>query len=134
MTQENISPSNKSDPLVSLSLRVEHQRAAFGIGTDRPRLSWLVDTEANGWHQAGYEIELYEAGGKLLDQTGRVDSDQSVLIDWPFEPLSSRQRFMVRARAWSTNGQSSGWSESVPIEAGLLQREDWSAGFIGPDW
>ena len=28
----------------------------------------------------------------LMNQTGQDESDQSVLVDWPFEPLSSRDR------------------------------------------
>src|SRR5689334_22268222 len=134
MTQDKTSSRNASESLPSLALRVEHQREAFGIGTDSPRLSWIVETAGNEWHQAGYEIESYAVGGRLLNQTGRVNSDQSALVAWPFEPLSSRERVTVRARAWSTDGQTSDWSERVPIEVGLLQTLDWSARFIGPAW
>src|SRR5262245_33367088 len=134
MTRDKTSSGNQSESPASLSMRVEHQRDAFGIGTDHPRLSWMVETESPGWHQAGYEIESYDPDGKLLNQTGRVESDQSVLIDWPFNPLSSRQRITVRGRVWSTDGQSSDWSEVVPIEVGLLQTQAWSARFVGPAW
>ena len=75
----------------SLNVRVEHLGDAFGIGTDRPRLSWIVETDSQGWHQGGYEIEAYDADGKLVNQTGRVESDQSVLVAWPFAPLQSRE-------------------------------------------
>lgn len=118
----------------TLKVRAEHLRDAFGIGTGRPRLSWIVETDEKGWRQGGYEIEIYDAVGNLQGQTGRVDSDQSVLIDWPFEPLSSRERVTVRVRVWSASGQLSGWSELIPIEAGLLQSQDWIARFITPDW
>ena len=118
----------------TLHVRVEHLRDAFGIGSDRPRLSWIVETGAQGWHQAAYEIELYDAEGKLRRQTGRIESDQSVLVDWPFEPLSSRERVSIRARVWSTEGEASDWSESAPIEMGLLHTQDWMARFVGPDW
>ncbi len=82
----------------TLKVRVEHLRDAFGIGTDRPRLSWIVETENPGWHQAGYEIESYGADGKLLNQTGQVESAQSLLLDWPFEPLPSRERITFALR------------------------------------
>ncbi len=117
-----------------LHVRVEHYRDTFGIGADRPRLSWIVETEAQGWHQAAYEIELYDADGNLRGQTGRVESDQSVLVDWPFEPLTSREQVTLRARVWSTEGHESGWGESVLIEVGLLYPDDWTARFVGPDW
>ena len=117
-----------------LKVRVEHNRNSLGIGMDRPRLSWIVETESRGWHQAGFEIESYDADGNLRGQTGRVESDQSVLVNWPFEPLSSREGLMIRVRVWDRNGQPSAWSESMPIEAGLLQATDWTAHFVGPNW
>src|SRR6266487_4611241 len=118
----------------TLNVRVEHLPDAFGIGTDHPRLSWIVETSNEEWVQAGYEIEAYDADGKLRDQTGRVHSDQSVLIAWPFETLSSRERLAVRVRVWSVDRQISDWSERTSIEMGLLRVQDWTAHFIGPDW
>lgn len=134
MTQNRTLPSKTEPSSTSLRLRVEHQREIFGIGSDRPRLSWIVETQEPGWQQAAYEVEIYDADGTLRGQTGRVDSDQSVLVDWPFAPLNSRARVGVRARAWNRNGRVSAWSEPVSIEVGLLHEEDWSARFVGPDW
>src|SRR5579864_1986832 len=81
-------------------VRVEHGRDALGIGTPRPRVSWIVHTGAANWWQDGYEIEAFGADGGLRAQTGRVASDQSVLIPWPFAPLQSRERLLLRVRAW----------------------------------
>ena len=120
--------------MATLKVHIEHLRDAFGIGTDLPRLSWILETTNEGWYQAGYELESYNVDGKLLSQTGRVESDQSVLVDWPFAPLSSRERLSVRVRVWDKEDQLSAWSELVPIEVGLLQAEDWTARFISPDW
>ena len=94
----------------SVQVRVEHLGDALGIGTDRPRLSWVVETDSRGWHQSGYEIEAYGADGRLVNQTGRVASDRSVLVPWPFAPLQSRQQVSLRARVWGTDGCESTWS------------------------
>jgi alpha-L-rhamnosidase len=120
--------------MTKLKVRIEHLREAFGIGTDQPRLSWIVETDSQGWRQSSYEIEAYDADGEPRGQTGRVESDQSLLVDWPFVPLASRERLTVRVRVWDQDGQSSGWSEPTPIEVGLLQTADWTARFITPDW
>ena len=119
---------------MQLKLRVEHRRDAFGIGSDRPRLSWMVETDLQNWQQTGFEIQSYDNDGELLTQSGRVDSDQSVLVDWPFSPLQSREQVSLRVRVWGTDGSESNWSELFHIEAGLLQPDDWSAQFISPDW
>src|SRR5687768_12997911 len=120
--------------MTTLNVRIEHLRDAFGIGTDHPRLSWIVEAETQGWRQTAYEIEAHDAAGKPRGQTGRVESDQSVLVAWPFTPLASRERLTVRVRVWDVDGGPSAWSEPTPIEVGLLQTGDWTAHFITPDW
>lgn len=114
-------------------VRVEHQSEAFGIGTDRPRLSWMVETANSGWRQAGYEIESYDAAGNLGSQTS-VESDESQLVAWALAPLASRERLNVRVRVRGEDGERSAWSEHVPVEAGLLDTQDWSAHFVSPAW
>lgn len=116
------------------NLHVEHLQDALGIGAAKPRLSWSVQTETPCWYQKAYQIELSDAEGHLLHQTERIESDQSVLVAWPFAPLASRQRVSIRMRVWGTDEVLSDWSELVPIEAGLLHAEDWQAQFITPAW
>jgi alpha-L-rhamnosidase len=114
-------------------LQIEHLTHPFGIGVERPRLSWTVETAAQDWRQRAYEIEA-SAEDQPTRLSGRVDSSQSVLAPWPFDPLASRQRLDVRVRVWGQDGEMTDWSEPVRIETGLLQVSDWSAAFISPDW
>lgn len=116
------------------TVRFEYCQDALGIGTARPRISWIINTAVQGWRQAGYELEMYDRGGRLLDQTGRVESDQSVLVAWPFVPFSSREQLSVRVRVCGTDGGLSAWSTLTPVEAGLFHVEDWTARFVTPDW
>jgi alpha-L-rhamnosidase len=111
-------------------LRFEHRADALGIGASRPRLSWIAETSIPNWRQTAYEIELLGAAPTLI----RVDSDESNLIPWPFEPLRSRERVAVRVRIHGADGSISDWSDPAWAEAGLLDRNDWSANFITPDW
>ena len=91
--------------MTKLKIRIEHLREAFGIGTAHPRLSWIVEAESQGWGQTAYEIEAHDVDGKPRRTTGRVESDQSVLVDWPFAPLQSRERVSLRARVWGNDGK-----------------------------
>lgn len=118
----------------SVTLRVEHLREVLGIGTSRPRLSWIVETDIQNWYQSGYEIEACNADGESIAETGCIESGQSILVPWPFEPLQSRQRANLRVRVWGLDGSESPWSEFVSVEAGLLDARDWSARFIAPAW
>ncbi len=115
-------------------IRFEHLPHPLGIGVDRPRLSWVIESSAQNWKQAAYELEAYSSDQHPRGQTGRVASAESVLMPWQFTPLRSRERLAVRVRVWGQDGSASGWSEPAWVEAGLLQAADWTAQFITPDW
>jgi alpha-L-rhamnosidase len=134
MTQQGLTPGAVVSDVTISDVRFEHHRDAFGIGETRPRLSWIIATTARGWRQAGYEVEAYRSDGQLCDRTGRVESDQSVLVSWPFAPLSSREHLTARVRVWGLDEQPSEWSDFSPVEAGLLHADDWAAQFVTPDW
>ncbi|WP_436789982.1 family 78 glycoside hydrolase catalytic domain [Yinghuangia sp. YIM S10712] len=113
----------------------EHARDGLGIGWDRPRLSWRTRTQSSGWLQSGYELELVTADGTRRE-VAAVDSDESVLVPWPFPPLGSRERVGVRVRVSGTDAPDtwSPWSEVAWAETGLSVAGDWTARFVSPDW
>ncbi|WP_353816522.1 family 78 glycoside hydrolase catalytic domain [Agromyces sp. SYSU T00266] len=113
---------------------VEHHREPLGIGEATPRLSWIVDTDAAGWHQHASEIEIVDpdAPGAAFT-TGRVDGDAQVLVAWPAAPLPSRARRVVRVRVWGPDGEASGWSDPTELETGLLEPALWRASLVAPD-
>jgi alpha-L-rhamnosidase len=115
------------------ALRFEHHEEPFGIGEDRPRLSWQVRTDAPGWVQTAYELELGPDAGSLVSY-GRVDSAEQLLQPWPARPLASRERVAARVRVWGNDGGPSEWSPLAWVEAGLLDAVDWQAAMIRPSW
>ena len=117
------------------AVRFEHRRVGdgLGIGVAAPRLSWITETDAPGWRQVAHEIEVVDGRGVPATTPGRVESDESVFVPWPAEPLESRQRRRVRVRVWGSDGGASAWSDPAEVEAGLLDASDWSARFITPD-
>ncbi|MEA4906347.1 MAG: family 78 glycoside hydrolase catalytic domain [Anaerolineaceae bacterium] len=139
MVDTAYTPDNSSNkgPEIKISIyevQVEHHRDAIGIGEPSPRLSWKISTDAQNWIQSAYEIELLEPSGLLKSRSARIASTDSVLVPWPFAPLTSRQRVQVRIRVFDQLGRSSEWSEPTPIETGLLHATDWTSQFITPDW
>lgn len=108
------------------SVRFEHHREVLGIGDTRPRLSWITTDAPDGWSQASYELQRRDG------ESIRVDSAESVLVPWPFDALSSRERREIRVRVTGADGAWSGWSDWAAVEAGLLEASDWSALMVGP--
>jgi alpha-L-rhamnosidase len=115
-------------------LRLEHCRETLALGTAQPRLSWTMTTSIAGWRQSAYELEASPRHGRPRARTGRVPSDESVLVAWPFDALSSREQVDVRVRVWGANGEAGDWSDTCHVEAGLLDVADWRARFMTPDW
>ncbi|MEU4226792.1 glycoside hydrolase family 78 protein [Nonomuraea sp. NPDC026600] len=114
---------------MTIDLRFEHHREPIGIGEPRPRLSWTVRNDRPGWQQHGYDVEIRDAEGKVVSATGR---SESVLVPWPGDDLSSRERRDVRVRVRGQDGRTSEWSEWNSVEAGLLDAEQWRADAAAP--
>jgi alpha-L-rhamnosidase len=107
------------------NLRVEHlDHPTLGIDCRAPRLSWWLPKAAN--RQVAYRILASNW------DSGRIRSDESVLVPYAGPPLESRQRFEWRVKVWTDLGESE-WSEPAIWEMGLLEPSDWTAVWIGPD-
>jgi alpha-L-rhamnosidase len=105
-------------------LRVEHLSEALGIDTARPRFSWWLPDGAR--EQLAYRIRT-DTGW----DSGRVESSDSVLVEYAGPALRSGQRVEWQVRVWTEAGESE-WSDTCAFELGLLDAEDWSARWIAP--
>jgi alpha-L-rhamnosidase len=105
-------------------LRVEHLDQPLGIRVTEPRLSWRLPEGAA--LQVAYRLTT----GNGWD-TGRVDSDQSLLVPYAGPALSSGQRVDWRVKVWTDRGES-GWSAPSWFEVGLLGRGDWQVRWVEP--
>ncbi|MEW1837257.1 family 78 glycoside hydrolase catalytic domain [Nonomuraea angiospora] len=108
---------------VPTSLRVEHLDVPLGIHVARPRLSWTLP--AGSEVQFAYRIR---AGGW---DSGRVESDQSVLVPFDGPATRSGERVEWQVKVWTDAGESD-WSAPSWWEAGLLEPADWTARWIEP--
>ena len=109
------------------SLGVEHRQNPRGIGTATPRLSWQLTGDLP---QVGYEVSI--SGEKRMPATAALASANSILEPWPFVPLASRESVDVRVRARLADDVVTEWSSPLTIEAGLLERADWSTDWVSP--
>ena len=119
-------------------LRCEYRVDPLGIDVVKPRLSWVLQSSRRGQKQTAYRIlvassaeNLEENKGDLFD-TGKVESEQSVHVEYTGTPLKSRMRCYWKVKAWDKDGKGSAWSESAKWSMGLLKQSDWGAQWIGP--
>jgi alpha-L-rhamnosidase len=114
------------------AVRFEHrtdESPVLGIGTETPRLSWIVPEADAAFVQEAYEVELTRADG--TSEVVQVTGGEQVLVPWPAAPLRSRESVRVRVRVRGA-GMRSDWSDPATVEVGLLRTEDWTARFISP--
>ena len=134
------------------NLRCEYRENPLGIDVAHPRLSWIIEdggrkTEGRGQRQTAYQILvastaalLAEGKGDLWD-SGKVASDQSVLVEYQGKTLESWRPYHWKVRVWTTAGSggslftvySSDWSKPAVWTMGLLKPDDWQAKWIGAE-
>ncbi|QPZ40133.1 family 78 glycoside hydrolase catalytic domain [Paramicrobacterium chengjingii] len=110
--------------------RAEYLDDAFGVGTAKPRLSWRIESASAEWRSDRYSLRIERDDGTT--DAVVVDSDEQLYVPWPFAPLVSRERVWVSVRVRSGDGVWTNESESLAIEAGLLEPGDWVKKLISP--
>lgn len=110
-------------------VRLEQVEAGEVLGEREPRVSWILAGGHGGFVQRSYELELADTTGT---ESRHVESADSVLVEWPFRPLSSRGSGAVRVRCQGADGRWTEWSDHCELVAGLFEPSDWNARFISP--
>jgi len=123
------------DPVAD-RLRCEYLTHPLGIDVAKPRLSWVIESDRRGERQTAYQVliasseeHLKNDKGDLWD-SGKVESDQSVHVEYAGKPLVSRQSCHWKVRVWLDGGKASGWSKPATWTMGLLDAADWQAKWI----
>ena len=125
--------------LQPVSLRCEYRTNPLGIDVPRPRLSWVLKSDeagARGLRQTAYQIQvassqaLLQAGKADLWDSGKVESDRSIQVEYSGKELASRTRCWWKVRVWDQAGKVSPWSRPAMWSMGLLQVSDWAGQWI----
>ncbi|HEY5345424.1 MAG TPA: family 78 glycoside hydrolase catalytic domain, partial [Verrucomicrobiae bacterium] len=120
-------------------LRCEHLQNPQGIDVAQPRLSWLLQSGERNVKQSAYEILVASSEKKLahnngdLWDSGKVASDESILIAYAGKTLASREECFWKVRVWDAVGKVSAWSNPALWTMGILATNDWHAKWIGLD-
>ena len=106
-----------SQNLFVKELTCEHKINPLGIDVLKPRLSWKITGTGGSILQTGYSIRVATdakfTSGKLVWQTEKTASDESVLQEYKGPALKSGQRYYWQVRVWDNKGRVSKWSETA---------------------
>jgi len=133
---EGLARGEDQSPARVVQLRCEYRTNPLGIGTVRPRLSWIINDSRPGAIQTAYQILvastpeiLAQNRGDLWD-TGKVISSEMNQLEYAGKPLQSRMTCYWKVRIWDANQQVTPFSEPAMWSVGLLQPEDVQARWI----
>jgi alpha-L-rhamnosidase len=116
------------------NLTCDHRVNPLGIDKLKPVFSWKIYGSGNSLMQTAYSIrvstDMKFSSGKIIWQTGRVESDESILHVYKGADLKSGERYYWQVRIWDNSGRVSKWSETAWFETGLLAESDWKARWI----
>lgn len=105
----------------------------IGFYTDTPAFSWKIPNGVQS--QSAYSIVVASSPDLLpnkadLWESGKIESDQTIFIEYNGRKLSSKQKAFWKVKFWDEKGNESQWSETAFFELGLLKNEDWQAKWI----
>ena len=124
-------------PLSLYDLRCEDLTSPLAIDSAQPHLSWKIKADASGTMQTHYEIMVATSEKALrrdeadLWSSGKVASDESVMIPYAGKSLASRSLAYWKVRVWDNYGNVSQWSDVQRFGVGILTAEEWQGDYIG---
>lgn len=113
-------------------LSCEYRKNPIGIDISNPRLSWKLKSEKDNIQQTAYEIRVADNKNDLYNNknliwsSGKVNTSQSILIDYNGPSLESGQRVYWQVRVWDQNNKKGPWSEVAFWESGIMDKSAWN--------
>ncbi|MDA3823892.1 MAG: glycoside hydrolase family 78 protein [Bacteroidales bacterium] len=124
------SPSN-----APVNLKVEYGSRIVDEAT--PRFSWTLDDTVRGAKQNAYQILIASSTSVLNEKkadlwnSGKVESDQSIFVNYGGSNLESGKRYFWTVKIWNHDNQESEWSAAQSFDMAFLNASLWKAKWIG---
>ncbi len=124
-------------PIGVVNLRCEYLTEPLGIDAREPELSWELAADGRGLFQTAYQILVASDPSRLAAgqadawDSGKVKSGRTHHVRYAGTPLASGSFYHWKVRIWDQSGRRSEWSPTARWSAGLLEKADWKARWIG---
>ncbi len=123
-------------PPPPLHLRCEYRKNPLGIETEVPRFAWNLQHPKKSQKQLAYQIIVSDQKEDLENETapvwdsGRVESDNTVNIEYAGSPLAGHQRYFWCVRWWDAENTASAYSGISDFTTGFFKGENWAARWL----
>lgn len=120
-----------------MQMLVEYAEKPLAIGTRKPRFSWTVPLAGRNRKQSAYQIlvataeELLQPGTADLWDSGKVESSQSVNVEYAGAELQSNMDCFWTVQIWDEKGKPVGFSPAEYFGTARFDENNWPAQWIG---
>lgn len=108
-------------------LSIEYAKKPVGLDEESPRFSWKLVSDKKNVLQKAYRIIVDD-----MWDSGRVESPQSVHIEYSGKKLMPKSEYKVRVKVWDNCGEESDWEEGS-FETGFLNENLWKGEWLVPE-
>ena len=125
------STPGKSKHLVFEKLTCETLENPIGVDSRNPSFSWILNSMDYDQSQSTYQVVVASSTDLLnpdmadMWNSQRVESSQSVNVQYEGVPLLSGRKYWWKVKVWDQEGKESAWSLPRHFEMGLLEEQDW---------
>ena len=120
------------------NLKCENKVAPLGVDIQKPRFSWISESDHRGVFQSAYQIIVASDPQKLHEDSAdiwvsqKIFSEKSSQIYYEGKTLESNHKYFWKVKVWDQHG---GMHNSDPTfwTTGLFHDSDWKAKWIGLD-
>jgi alpha-L-rhamnosidase len=110
----------------------------LGIDVKQPRLSWQLKSNERNVEQLAFQVIVASSPEKLsknegdIWNSGKLTSSQSIHVAYAGKALESKTPYYWKVKIFTNKGESP-WSGAAHWSMGMLDKNDWSAKWIGYD-
>ena len=97
-------------------LTIEYKTNPLGLDEVQPRFSWKLESDRQNTRQAAYRLTV--SNGEVMWDTGRVESEQSILVEYMGALFEARTAYTWTVTVWDNHGESA--EANASFETGLL--------------
>jgi alpha-L-rhamnosidase len=118
-------------------LQVDNLDRPLGIDDSTPQFSWRLNDASRGARQTAYRVqvatrpELLTDGATDVWDSGKVQSGQSLNVEYAGPAVKPSMRYFWRVEVWGKEGKAYPASASEWWETGLLNQDGWRGAWIG---
>ncbi|MFA9390247.1 MAG: family 78 glycoside hydrolase catalytic domain [Prolixibacteraceae bacterium] len=127
--------SCSSPKIEVIATSCENRISPVGMPRNGFRLGWKMASSQRGVTQTAFQILLADnknilKEGQAVWNSGKITSDQSVLVTYTGPELKSGTRYFWKVKVWDNYGNESAWSAVAGFITELGSPEDWQ----GAQW